>query len=295
MYTNFLKNKYKWVPWITVIDSGNEWPNIAIMAVTHWNEIVWLSVFDNLVNKLDLWNKLLKWKIYLIAVNILAYNNFNDQSDSNKYRFVDDNMNRIHWKEYKWSSYEFKRKKELEPIFDELDVILDLHSVAKWEDIICISDERNKELSSKIFNAESILLDDISKSWALIWYITAKGKVWFGLECGNHTSLFWFKNWIENSLNLLYYYGIIDKKYLIKHKKYKQTFYKFITEIFPKSILFKYKKDFSNFTEISQNEVFWIDGDYKYKNIHNKIVYIWFIKKNIILNDWCGFLFERVE
>ncbi len=87
---------YKNILWIEVIDSWKQWLNFWIFAITHWNEKVWIEVFDYLKKDNFLNNKLKKWKVYLIAVNLLAY--------GKDKRFVDDNMNRIWNKDFKmWS------------------------------------------------------------------------------------------------------------------------------------------------------------------------------------------------
>ena len=47
---NFIKNTYKNIEWIVVIDSKNPWKNIWILALTHGDETVWLDVFKYLID-----------------------------------------------------------------------------------------------------------------------------------------------------------------------------------------------------------------------------------------------------
>ncbi len=294
MYNNFLNAQYKSIPWITVIDSKKSWPSIWILAINHGNEKVWLSVFDKLIHDIDLSKNILKGKIYLIAVNLSAYQHFLRSGDISKYRFIDDNMNRIHGEPFKKNSYEFQRKKELEPILDELDIVLDIHSVSFWESFMCICSEESHRLAKKIFDTESILLETLDSSTALISYIASQWKTGFWLECGNHSSVSWYENGVKNVLNLLWYYGVVDKKYIETTKIFQQITYKFIEEIYPKSSSFQYTKKFANFTELLPWEIFWKDGDTIYKNLYDKSIYISFIKKKIIANDGCGFLLEKI-
>jgi hypothetical protein len=67
-------------------------------------------------------------------------------------------MNRIYKKE-NISGYESQRFNELKVIFDELDSALDIHSVAKGNDIIGITDKKYYKEMKKIFNTETILVD----------------------------------------------------------------------------------------------------------------------------------------
>lgn len=291
MKNNFLTNTYKWIKGVTIIDSWKKWKNIWIFLLTHWNEPVWVHVADYLINIFNIQKKLLVWKVFFIIINIKAYEKYLLQDDFLDYRFINNNMNRIYKKNFVAWSYEFERLNELKKIFDEIDICIDLHSVASWNDIIWITDEKHLDLAKHIFDVENILIDKISNTWAMIGYFIDKWKIAFGLECWNHIWKDAYKNWINNVLNLLSYFWIIN--YKIQKNIELIWIYKFITEIFPKSFNFKYSKKYINFEKIWINEVYAIDNNYKYINNYKKNVYIWLIWKKTKIWDWNWFLFEK--
>ncbi len=281
-YKTFLENNYKWVDWITVIDSWKPWKNIWIIAITHWNEIVWLEVFYKLLKDFDIKNKLKSWKIYFISANIESYKKW--------LRFIDDDLNRISDKQSLDNSYEFSRFKELTNILDELDYVIDLHSVSKWDLNIWICDEYLIDESLNFFDIKTILYDDLSNSWALISYLIRKNKKAFWIECWNHNSKDSFIVWYNNVLNFLSYYWFID--FWIKTSSEIDK-YKFIYEIYPKSDNFKFLDDYNWFIKIKKWEAYAIDNDYNYINNYWFDVYIWLCSKNIKYWESAWFLFKK--
>lgn len=281
-YKTFLENNYKWVDWITVIDSWKPWKNIWIIALTHWNEIVWLEVFYRLLKDFDIKNKLKSWKIYFISANIESYKKW--------LRFIDDDLNRISDKQSLDNSYEFSRFKELTNVLDELDYAIDLHSVSKWDLNIWICDEYLIDESLNFFDIKTILYDDLSNSWALISYLIRKNKKAFWIECWNHNSKDSFIVWYNNVLNFLSYYWFID--FCIKTSSVIDK-YKFIYEIYPKSANFKFLDDYNWFTKIKKWEAYAIDNEYDYINNYWFDVYIWLCSKNIKYWESAWFLFKK--
>lgn len=290
---NFIENNYNWVNWITVIDSWKKWQNIWIFAITHWNEPVWLKVFDYLINSFNIESQLLKWKIYLVAINVEAYKKYISQNDFLEYRFINNNMNRIYGKEFvKWS-IEFERFLDLKNVFDEIDIAIDLHSVASWNDIIWITDEKFLSESKWFFDVETILVDDVSKSWAMIWYFIDKWKIAFWLECWNHIWENACNNWVNNVLNFLSYFWFIDLS--IKKEIDRKWIFRFVKEIFPRSIDFHYLEKYKNFTKIDLWENFAKDWENYYFNDFNKEVYLWLLGKKVKVWDWNWFIFEKIS
>ena len=288
---NFLQNTYKNISWITLIDSWKPWKNIGIIAITHWNEPVWLKIFEYLINEFKINEKLKWWKIYLIANNIEAHKNYLESKDINKFRFINNNMNRISNKDFKYWSYEFERLDELKQIFDEIDIAIDIHSVSKWNDLIWISDKKYLNEAMSFFDVETFLVDEIWNTWDVIWYLIRNWKIGFGIECGNHIDDRGFENWKRNILNFLSYYGSI--KHTIKSSY--DNIYEFVKEIYPKSDNFKYTKDFVWFTKLEKDEKFAVDWDLEHKNDLWENIYLWFPKKIPKKWDWAGFLFKKLK
>lgn len=67
-------------------------------------------------------------------------------------------MNRIWNDSYIEDSYEYRRREELKPILLECDIIIDIHSVSRGEDILGIADEKSLEMAKKFMDVERILV-----------------------------------------------------------------------------------------------------------------------------------------
>lgn len=288
----FITNTYKNIAWITIIDSGKPGKNIWIFAITHWNEPVWIEIFNYLIEKFNISKKLEKWKIFLIANNIKAYSKYQETKDINNYRFLDDNMNRISNQNFKKWSYEFERFEELKTIYDEIDIAIDLHSVPKWNDVIWLCDTAYIETAKNFFDVETILVDDMWKTWAVIWEFLRNGKEAYWLECGNHISKAGFLKWKTNVLNFLQYFWIISK--ITIQNKF-EVIYKFIEEIKIETDNFKFIKEFIWwFTKIVPWEIYAIDWKKELKNTFSKDIFVGIPAKKFKKWDWAGFIFYKL-
>lgn len=290
---NFLENTYKNIPWITLIDSWKPWKNIWIIAITHWNEPVGLDIFHYLVKDFNILKNLNSWKIYLIANNIKAYQKYFESWDINKYRFIDDNMNRISNQEFKQGSYEFERFEELKSIFKEIDIALDIHSVSKWNDVIGLSDTKYLKNAREFFDVETLLVDDMWKTWAVIWEFLRESKEAYGIECGNHIDESWYQNWLRNILNFLHFFWCIEKS--IEKTYFIPPIFQFIQEIPVKTDNFKFLRNFSWFTQLWENEVYALDYQEKLQNIFWSQIYLGLPAKLPKKWDGAWFLFRKLE
>lgn len=287
MITNpFLTNQYKNISGITLIDSWNPWKNLGLLAITHWNETVGLKLFPYLKQEILKKSPLQQGKLFLIAMNPLAY--------EKQQRFIDDNMNRISNQAYKSTSYEHQRLDELKPILREMDITLDIHSFSNSHDIVAICDIQNREKAKQIFTTETILVDNLEQSGSIIGYCTRKQKEAYGIECGLHDDPEWFERGKEEILNFLEYYQYLPSSNRKKERK-QQNIYQFREKIQPITKDFKFTRDFSWFSYLKENEVFAKDGDIEHKNTLWKNIYLGIPAKEPRVNDNAGFLFKKLE
>jgi hypothetical protein len=135
-------------------------------------------------------------KIILILVNREAYNNNS--------RSVDENMNRI-WAKQLTESSEWKRAKELLPILNELDYLLDIHSMPIGDELVGVQDISLTIKSQEIFDTDCILAEDMQSFWSLIGYVLSKKKEAYGIEFGNHRSDISPQRFLHNIINYLIY------------------------------------------------------------------------------------------
>lgn len=116
------------VPGVWTIDSGLPGPHAAISAIVHGNEIAGAVVLDRWLRDEV---RPARGRLSLIFCNLAAFRRF-DPDDPTASRFLDEDLNRC-WSEadlgMRRISSELRRARELRPVIDTVDVLLDLHSM----------------------------------------------------------------------------------------------------------------------------------------------------------------------
>jgi predicted deacylase len=116
------------VPGIQHFETGRPGPHVLITALMHGNEIAGAIVLDELLRARL---RPLRGKLTLGFLNLAAFARF-DAAQPTASRFVDEDMNRL-WDaailEGTRESIELSRAREVRPIIDSADILLDLHSM----------------------------------------------------------------------------------------------------------------------------------------------------------------------
>ena len=116
------------IDYIHSFDSGTPGPHVLIMALTHGNEVSGAIAVDALLRS---GVRPRQGRLSLGFANIQAYQRF-DPQDIDATRFIDEDMNRV------WlpstldgprDSAELRRARELRPLIDSVDLLLDIHSM----------------------------------------------------------------------------------------------------------------------------------------------------------------------
>jgi predicted deacylase len=119
------------VEFVHTFDSGRPGPHVMINAVTHGNEICGAIAVDRLLRMGAAKIRPMRGKLSISFANVEAFSRFNP-ADPHATRFVDEDLNRV------WTvealdgprdSAELRRARELRPIIDEIDLLLDIHSM----------------------------------------------------------------------------------------------------------------------------------------------------------------------
>jgi predicted deacylase len=136
------------VPGFTTRDSGVGGPHVALLALSHGNEIAGAIVLDRL---LAAGLAPTHGKLTFGFVNLAAFERF-DPRQPTASRFVDEDLNRLWDAEVLESarrSTELDRAREIRPLIETVDVLLDLHSMLWPSDplILCGTSERGKRLA----------------------------------------------------------------------------------------------------------------------------------------------------
>lgn len=117
------------IPYVSTFDSGVPGPHVMINALTHGNEVCGAIVVKEL---LDLGIRPRRGKVTLAFANVEAYRRF-DPACPDASRFVDQDFNRV-WTaaildDLSRDSVELSRAREMRPVIDDVDFLLDLHSM----------------------------------------------------------------------------------------------------------------------------------------------------------------------
>jgi len=157
---------YQWragntgIPGVTTRDSGRPGPHAVLVAITHGNEIAGAIVLDRLLRAGLMPSA---GRISFVFANLAAYDRF-DPARPTASRFVDEDLNRI-WDESVLEgprhSTELNRARELRPLIDTADVLLDIHSMLWDADplMLCGSSARGCALARRIGAPPQIVAD----------------------------------------------------------------------------------------------------------------------------------------
>ncbi len=116
------------IDYVTTYDSGAAGPHVMVNAVTHGNELCGAIVVDFLFKQ---GVRPTRGKLTLSFANYQAFLNF-DARHPGMSRYVDEDFNRL------WSpdvldgprdSAELRRAREMRPLIDTVDLLLDIHSM----------------------------------------------------------------------------------------------------------------------------------------------------------------------
>lgn len=116
------------IPYVTTLDSGKPGPHVMVSALVHGNELCGAIALDHLFEN-DI--APVRGKLTLAFCNVAAFEKF-DAARPTASRFVDEDFNRVWSPEVldgKRRSIELLRARELRPVLDTVDFLLDIHSM----------------------------------------------------------------------------------------------------------------------------------------------------------------------
>ncbi|TDG03851.1 succinylglutamate desuccinylase [Paraburkholderia guartelaensis] len=117
------------IPYVHTFDSGAPGPHVMINALTHGNEVCGAIVVDALLRARL---RPRRGKLTFAFANVDAYRRF-DPAHPDAARFVDQDFNRV-WTakaldDLARESSELRRARAMRPVIDDVDLLLDLHSM----------------------------------------------------------------------------------------------------------------------------------------------------------------------
>ncbi|HEX9392829.1 MAG TPA: M14 family metallopeptidase [Usitatibacteraceae bacterium] len=134
------------VDYVTTFDSSKPGPHVMVNAITHGNEICGAIAVDRLFRMAV---RPTRGKLSLAFANIDAFRCF-DPAEPHKSRFIDEDFNRV------WTvatldgprdSSELRRARAMRPLIDQVDLLLDIHSMHDPHGPVMISGPLDKGIA----------------------------------------------------------------------------------------------------------------------------------------------------
>jgi predicted deacylase len=148
------------VDWVHVLESGRPGPSVLVQALTHGNEICGAIALDALMRE---GLKPLRGRLMLVFANVQAFHRF-DPGNPHASRCVDEDLNRV-WGDDRLfgvgDSVELRRARELQPVVDQADFVLDIHSMSEpcRPLMVCGTADKNAAYARQLGVPGDLLLD----------------------------------------------------------------------------------------------------------------------------------------
>ena len=148
------------LPGFTSYASTEPGPHVALLALLHGNEVAGAIVLDRMLRE---GVRPARGRLTLGFANLGAYARF-DPAQPTASRFLDEDMNRL-WDpavlDGSRTSCELIRARAMRPVFDTVDILLDLHSMLWPSDplILCGSSAKGRALATALGVPELVVAD----------------------------------------------------------------------------------------------------------------------------------------
>jgi len=211
------------IDFATTFDSGKSGPHVLVNALTHGNELCGAIALDFLFRQRV---RPTRGRLTLCFANVAAYQCF-DPNRPGASRFADEDFNRLwspHVLDGPRNSVELTRARALRPLYDTVDLLLDLHSMqhATPPLVLCGMTERGRRLAQAVRVPQWIVSDSGHASGRrLLDYAgfadPAATKTALLAECGQHWENEAASVAIEITLRFLLTAGVIDPEFAAPH------------------------------------------------------------------------------
>jgi predicted deacylase len=144
----------------TRLESGRTGPDVTIVSLMHGNELAGAIVLDAMLRNPP---RLASGRLTLGFANIEAFHRFNPKQPTAS-RFVDEDLNRLwdpHMLDGPRHSSELTRARQMRPLIERTDLLLDLHSMLWPSDPLILSGPsmKGRELARSIGTPDLVISD----------------------------------------------------------------------------------------------------------------------------------------
>lgn len=148
------------VDFVHTFDSHVEGPHVMILALMHGNEVSGAIAVDRLLKQ---GLHPVRGRVTLGFGNVDAYARF-DAANADASRYIDEDMNRV-WSaqrlDSEQDSSELRRARQLRPIIDSVDFMLDLHSMHEAAPPLIVSGplEKGMDFAAQLGTPQHVIVD----------------------------------------------------------------------------------------------------------------------------------------
>ncbi len=213
------------VDYVTTFDSGKPGPHVMVNAVTHGNEICGAIAVDLLFREEV---RPTRGRLTLGFLNVAAYHRF-DPAKPSASRFVDEDINRV-WSELTLDgtrdSVELRRARQYRRIIDQVEFLLDIHSMQHRTPALMLAGPLRKGRSFAQFVGypATVVCDQGHAAGKRM-----RDYAFFGraddprnallVECGQHWESASAEVAIETMLRFLKHLDVVEPAFLKRHLK----------------------------------------------------------------------------
>ena len=211
------------IEYVSSFDSGKPGPHLMLAALTHGNELCGAIALDWLLRQ---GVRPLAGRLTLAFMNVAAYARF-DRKNPSASRCVDEDFNRV-WSaetlEGARDSVELRRARELRPLVDGVDALLDIHSMqhATPPLMICGMTSKARELALSLGTPAHLVCDAGHAAGRRMrdyggFGDSASSKKALLIECGQHWERASATVAIDAMLRFLLHFGAIEPDFAAPH------------------------------------------------------------------------------
>lgn len=230
------------IDYVTTYDSGVAGPHVMVNAVTHGNELCGAIVVDFLFKQ---GVRPTRGKLTLSFANYQAFLNF-DKRHPGMSRYVDEDFNRL------WSpevldgprdSAELRRAREMRPLIDTVDILLDIHSMQTRAPALMLAGPlpKGRQLAGAVLVPEYVVCDEGHAAGKRMRDYGDFGnpdspKNALLVECGQHWESASADVAMQTTMRFLKHCDVVDPAFIEKHLAPPPPPQKFITVTDPITI-----------------------------------------------------------
>ena len=248
---------------IKIFDSKKSGPNLVIMAGVHGDERCGLNAFTTII------------PTFIPLCGKVTFIIGNPRAVILRKRKYEADLNRMFRPAKDLTSsekntYEFVRSRELIPILEKADALLDIHSsTTEITTPFVICEKQSFKVSTKL-PVETIVsgIDSLHPTGTDA-FVNQSGGLGICIECGNHNDPQSTQVAIDATKRFLHYFSVINLKddYIIKNQRFIKAEF-----IYKNKDYFRLSKAFKEFEKIDANSTIGIDGVLDVKAPYNGVI-----------------------